>query len=66
MAHALACIAIIVDAEAAGTLIDDRMVVGGYHKLLAEMTPHVKRLQELHADKSPKHFTIIDKVETSL
>lgn len=60
LAHALACLAIIVDAEAAGTLIDDRMVSGGYTTLLAALTPHVKRLQELHADKSPKHYTIGD------
>lgn len=60
LAHALACLAIIVDAEAAGTLIDDRMIAGGYTKLLAELTPHVKRLQELHKDKSPKHYTIED------
>jgi hypothetical protein len=61
LAHALACIAILVDAQAAGTLIDDRNVNGGgYHKLLETMTPHVKRLQEKHALKSPKHYTIKD------
>lgn len=60
LAHALACIAIIVDADAAGKLNDDRMVQGGYRKLVAKLTPHVKRLKALHASKHPKHYTIAD------
>jgi hypothetical protein len=60
LAHALACLAILVDAEAAGTLIDDRMVAGGYMATVEKMTPFVKLLQERHADKSPKHYTIVD------
>lgn len=62
ISHALACLAIIVDAGAAGKLTDDRMVAGGYIKLLNEMTPHVARLKKLHADKSPKHYTIADTI----
>ena len=58
--HILATAAIIVDAEAAGKLIDDRNYPGGYRELLEEMTPHVARLKEKHADKSPKHYTIQD------
>lgn len=61
LAHALACLAIIVDAEAAGKLNDDRMAAGGYRALLTQLTPHVARLKALHADKSPKHYTIADK-----
>jgi Domain of unknown function (DUF5664) len=60
LAHALACLAILVDAEATGKLNDDRMIKGGYRKLLEEMTPHVKRLKAKHADKAPKHYTIAD------
>lgn len=60
LAHALACLAIIVDAKAADKLNDDRMVAGGYRKLINELTPHVARLKTLHADKSPKHYTIAD------
>lgn len=59
-AHALACIAILVDAEAAGKLNDDRLVAGGYIGMLEALTPHVARLKALHADKNPKHFTIAD------
>ena len=60
LAHLLACIAIIVDAQAAGKLNDDRMVAGGYRKLVTELTPHVKRLKQLHAGKTPKHYSIED------
>jgi hypothetical protein len=60
LAHALACLAILVDAEAAGKLTDDRMVKGGFRQLVNELTPHVARLKELHKDKSPKHYTIED------
>jgi hypothetical protein len=58
LAHALACLAIIVDAEAAGKLNDDRQAPGGYRALINSLTPHVARLKEVHADKSPQHYTI--------
>lgn len=60
LAHALACVAIIVDAQAAGKLNDDRMLAGGYRSFVDELTPHVARLKALHADKAPKHYTIAD------
>jgi len=60
LGHALACIAIIVDAEAAGKLVDDRMAPGGYRGLVDELTKHVARLRQLHADKNPRHFTKLD------
>lgn len=59
-AHALACLAIIVDAKAAGKLTDDRMYPGGHRALVEELTPHVARLREKHFDKDPKHYTIED------
>ncbi|CAM3214633.1 dATP/dGTP diphosphohydrolase domain-containing protein [Pseudomonas fluorescens] len=58
LAHALACLAIIVDAEAAGKLNDDRMHPGGYRGLINSLTPHVARLKALHEDKNPTHYTI--------
>lgn len=58
LAHALACLAIIVDAQAAGKLNDDRMHPGGYRALINSLTPHVARLKAVHADKSPQHYTI--------
>lgn len=61
-AHALACLAIIVDARAAGKLVDDRAYPGGYRKLIEELTPHVAHLKQLHAERNPKHYTIADEV----
>lgn len=60
LAHILACAAIVVDAQAAGMLTDDRQYPGGYRKLVTELTPHVARLKALHASKAPKHYTIAD------
>lgn len=58
LAHALACLAIIVDAEAAGKLNDDRMHPGGYRALINSLTPHVARLKAVHEGKAPTHYTI--------
>lgn len=60
LGHALACIAILLDASAAGKLNDDRMVRGGYDVSLAELTPHVARLKEKYKDRNPRHYTIAD------
>jgi hypothetical protein len=56
LSAALACLAIIVDCQAAGKLKDDRQFPGGHRKLIDSLTPHVRRLKELHADKSPTHY----------
>lgn len=63
LAHALACLAIVVDAQAAGKLNDDRMHPGGYRTLMNQLTGHVSRLKNLHADKSPQHYTISSNAE---
>lgn len=61
LAHALACLAILVDAGAADKLVDDRAYRGeGYRDLVTELTPHVERLKDKHADKTPKHYTIAE------
>jgi hypothetical protein len=60
LAAALSCLAIIVDAQAAGKLNDDRCTLGGYLELVERLTPHVTRLKALHAGKNPKHYTISD------
>jgi hypothetical protein len=59
-AHALACLAILVDSQVKGNLTDDRMYKTNYREFINKMTPHVKRLKELHKDKNPKHYTIKD------
>lgn len=63
-AHALACIAIIVDARYAGTLVDDRAYPGGFAVALEEMTPHVADIRERYKDRDPKHYTINDKEDS--
>ena len=63
LAAVLACIAIIVDAQAAGKLNDDRSIAGGYRAAIDALTPHVARLKKHHAGKSPKHYTIEDSAE---
>jgi hypothetical protein len=60
LAHVLACVAIIIDAEAAGKLNDDRNIAGGYRQLIDSLTPHVARLKEQYTDKKPHHYTITD------
>lgn len=60
---ALACIAIIVDSRAAGTMVDDRRVANGYLQRIAELTPEVERIKELHAHRDPRHYTIADNAE---
>jgi hypothetical protein len=57
LAHALACLAILVEAEAKGNLTDDRMYPTDYRQYLTKLTPHVARLKALHKGKNPKHFT---------
>lgn len=58
---ALACIAILIDAKYSGSLIDNRKFGGaGYLKMMADLEPHVKRIRDMHADKSPRHYTIAD------
>jgi len=61
LAHALACIAIVVDAQACGKLNDDRMYPGGYLDLVKSITPLVNRIKTTHAGKNPKHYTIREK-----
>lgn len=56
----LANIAILLEARATGTLIDDRKLGSGYLKEREELKKIVASLQVLHADKSPRHYTLKD------
>lgn len=60
LCHALACLAIIVDAKHKDKLVDDRMLPTKYRDLVNRMTPHVKRIKEKYKDRNPKHWTIQD------
>jgi len=63
LASVLACIAIIVDAQAHGKLNDDRAfsIDRKYRELVERLTPEVNRLRKLFADKEPKHYTLGDR-----
>lgn len=58
LGSALASLAIVLDAEAAGTLIDDRSVAGGYADRVPSLTAEVGRIKALHAAKHPRHYTM--------
>ena len=60
LSAALACLAIIVDSDAAGKLNDDRQVAGGYRGLRETLTPLVGQLKEHHAGREPRHCNIKD------
>lgn len=63
LGNALACIAIVVKAQAHGKLIDDRDFSGSpgaYRKFVERLTPLVKKIQGKFAGKTPKHYTIAD------
>jgi hypothetical protein len=62
-AHILACIAIIVDAKAAGKFEDDRAYPTNYRAFVDGLTPHVRRLKDKYQDRSPKHYTIKDALD---
>lgn len=60
LGHALACIAILVDAKEAGKLNDDRAYPGGYAGLPQRFESLVAALRAKHADKNPQHYTIME------
>lgn len=59
LSHALACLAILVDAIEANKLNDDRQYPGGYLNTVKKLTPHVERLKQLRADAQPEQHYII-------
>jgi hypothetical protein len=56
----LACVAIVLDARAAGKLNDDRPPAIDLRKVYDELRPIVKNLLKIHEGKSPHHYTIND------
>lgn len=61
LGHALACLAILLDAEADGTLVDDREYNGAASlAVLKEFTPLVEQMKAKYADRHPQHFDIRD------
>lgn len=61
LGNIMACCAIILDAKACGTLVDDRpMAVPGYRDALAESDRIQAYLADKYKDVNPKHWTIED------
>lgn len=58
LAHALATLAILVDAKHANTLIDDRNYNDGYCEAEKYLSQFVVPLIERHKDKQPKHYDL--------
>lgn len=59
LANALACIAIILDAQSQGKLTDDRNYTekpSAYRDAVNRLTPQVKKLQEQFKHCAPKHY----------
>lgn len=55
-----ACLNIIIDAGAAGKLVDDRPPRIDIRGWFNRLTPTVTSLKKLHAKRSPRHWTIAD------
>lgn len=60
LANIMACAAILLDAKAAGKLVDDRPPSGNIRPMYAFVEDAMKTLREKYADKSPRHYTIAD------
>lgn len=61
LAHAMACITILIDATETGKLKDDRMYGGkNYLNSVKKYTNLIKKMKEKYKDKNPKHWTIQD------
>lgn len=61
LASVIACAAIILDAQVAGKLTDDRPPAISLSSLIDSLEDNVKYLKELHKDKNPHHHTEADK-----
>lgn len=60
LANAIACLAIIADAEVSGMLNDDRPPKQDMGKLIAETEATLAHLRAAHAARNPKHWTALN------
>jgi hypothetical protein len=61
LASIIACAGILLDAELNGKLVDDRpKSAKALPDKLDELSEIVEHLKELHKDKNPHHYTILD------
>lgn len=60
LGNIMACAAILLDARAAGKLVDDRPPSVSLRGEYKELVTTMERLREAYKDKSPRHWTIAD------
>jgi hypothetical protein len=60
LGNIMACCAIILDARAAGKLVDDRPPSVGLRQTYAEVEAQMAKLRDQYRDKTPKHYHIED------
>lgn len=63
LASVIACAAIILDADLAGKMTDDRPPKVPMGELIDSLEPVVKHLYEMHKNKNPYHHTALDRPE---
>lgn len=60
---AVACLAILIDAEANGVLVDDRPPsLVGLFEAAKDVEKTIAKMRQRYADKRPRHYTIADEV----
>lgn len=59
-AAVMACMAILIDAEAAGKLTDDRPPSVDVRAVYADAEEVMATLRKMYADRAPRHYTIDD------
>lgn len=57
LGYALACIAILIDCQEKGNLVDDRQFPGAYLEMVEKYTPLVASLKKLHGSKKVHHYS---------
>jgi DNA-directed RNA polymerase subunit RPC12/RpoP len=60
LGNVMACCAILLEAEAAGNLTDDRPPVLGHRTALTYVEKQMEVLRAQYADRAPRHYTIAD------
>lgn len=63
LANAMACIAIILECRAAGTLVDDRPPSTNLRPVFEECEGMMRNIRVVHGHKSPRHYSIADTPE---
>ncbi len=62
LGNVMACMAIILDAHAAGKLVDDRPPSVGIRDVYGAIEAQMAALRVKYADKAPRHYSIADTV----